>query len=572
MVTVSSGLPVGPQRSPAAPANVIDAPGLPRLALLLLCHESPASVARRLAMPFFRHPDVTTYVHYDGHRPASQRDELRRLLPTDGRFVVLNDPVRCRWGDHTLVEATRRLMQTALADEEGACTHLILLSGSCAPYRPVSSLQAFLAERPQRDFIEAHDISQGRWVKGGLERERYEMYFPFNYRTQRRLFEWATARQREFRIRRAQPPGLSVRFGSQWFCLTRATATAVTADLGTADIRRWLRWSWIPDEFAVQTLVARHRPQGGIAGHGLTYAEFDAQGQPLMLENDHWSHLLAQPYFFARKVAPEARQLHEAMAAHAAQPEVDRSYFVRAGTRSGHYARFRAEQEACTGWRSHVGTPVDPVLGVLAINRRRYYVLHATSVHWLLQLLAVARGAGSLPIYDMPFRPGAPRLAGSAALRGFTSEDGPRRDHDRAAYLLEIIGSDPNQPAAFGIDALRGGWIRDTVRADRHATVIDVDPPLSREQRAAMALRELDGADDGDHARDILVAMRDGLPLPFDDWLKPGSGRSCQVAALRDLGPELGDATLLALRAAYHASDPAPHHIDAGAAWRHFWR
>lgn len=544
----------------------------PRLALLLLCHESPAAVARRLALPFFRHPEVTTYIHYDARRPAAQRAELQRLLPSDGRFVMLPEPVRCHWGDHTLVEATRRLMVAALADPQGQASHLLLLSASCAPYRPVASLQAFLAERPHMEFIQAHDITKGRWVKGGLESERHQLYFPFNYRTHRRLFEWATARQQEFRIRRRQPDGLQVHFGSQWFCLTRPTAEAVTRELARPEIRRWLRWSWIPDEFAIQTLVATACPPSRVAGHNLTYYEFDARGQPLVLENDHWDHLRAQPFFFARKLAPEAHRLHEAIAAHTAGEEADLGYFARVGRATADHARFLAEVEAGVALRAHVGTVENPWRGVLGSNPRRYYVLRATSRSWLLALLRQARGDSRLPIFDLPFEDPRPLIAGEGGHLGFGPGDGPRRDHDRAAYLFELAQADPTQPCAFGIDWRRGGWLRDVVRYDRRATVIDLDPPLSREQRAAAALAELDRTSDASGLREWLEAMRDGAPLPDDRPLGPGSGVSCQLAALRELGPALGDATLLALRAAYHALDPAPHHVDAGAAWRQFWK
>ncbi len=545
----------------------------PRLALLLLCHEAPAVVARRLASPFFRHPDVTTYIHYDGARSAGQRAELQRLLPADGRFRLVEAPIACRWGDHTLVEATRRLIAQALADDGFAASHLLLLSASCVPYRPVASLQAYLRERPGIEFIQAQDIRQRRWVQDGLERERYEFYFPFNYRSHRAWFEWATERQREFRIRRPVPEGLAVHFGSQWFCLTRATAAAVAAQLERPLIRRWLRWSWIPDEFAIQTLVAHLCPPARIAGHNLTYYEFDPQGQPLVLDNGHWPHLLAQPFFFARKLAPEALALAAAAERHAGEPEDDLGYFARVGVPTADHARRLAEVAAGTAPRAHVGTVDDPRRGPMGSNTRRYYVLRATSRHWLLALLRQARGGSRLPIFDLPFDPPAPRIAGDGGHRGFGPGDRLRRDHDPAAYLFELVQTDAVQPAAFGLDWWHDSWARDLARGDARATVIDADPPLSREQRAATTLAELDRADDGPVIQQVLEAMRDGAPLPDErHLLAPGAPRACQVAALRDLGPALGDATLLALRNAYHALDPAPHHAEPGAAWRHFWK
>ncbi|WP_374568520.1 beta-1,6-N-acetylglucosaminyltransferase [Ideonella sp.] len=550
-----------------------DRRGQPRLALLLLCHESPTVVARRLSAPFFRHPDVTTYVHYDGARSAAHHAELQRLLPAEGRFRFVDDRITCRWGDHTLVEATRRLMVAAISDKEFAAEHLVLISGSCVPYRPVASLQAYLRQHPGVEFIQAQDPRHRRWIQDGLESERFEYYFPFNYRTHRRWFEWLTDRQREFRIRRRVPDGLTVHFGSQWFCLTRGTAASVAAELQRPDIRRWLRWSWIPDEFAIQTLVAKICPRGRIAGFNLTYYEFGLRGQPLVLENGHLDHLMAQPFFFARKLAPEAQALAAALDARTAQIEPDLSYFDRVGTPTSHHARRLAEVSAGVSLRAHVGTVNDLVRGPMGTSKRRYYVLRASSRAWLKAVLRQARADGRLPIFDAPFDPGAACIAGDGAHRGFGPHDRYRRDHDPAAYLLELVQVDPTQPAAFGLDLRRPGWARDAVRADSRATVIDMDPPLSREQRAATMLAELDQASDADVIVSVLEAMRDGGKLPDERFLSSvESPPACQTVALRDLGPELGDATLLALRTAYHSLDPAPYHVATGAAWRQFWK
>jgi hypothetical protein len=544
----------------------------PRLALLFLCHEAPRVVARRLSQPFFSHPDVKVYIHYDATRRGAQHDELARQIPAGVRHIFVAEPVACRWGEFSLVDATHRLMELALADTGFAAEHLILLSASCVPIRPVSSLQAFVRARPGIEFIQAHDIREGRWVQDGLESERYQYYYPFNYRTHRGWFEWATARQREFGIRRAMPAGVDVHFGSQWFCLTRATAAVVASGLRRPDWRRWLRWSWIPDEFAIQTLVAQQGPRAAIAGHNLTYYEFDPQGQPLILDNGHLEHLLAQPFFFARKLAPEAVALAQALEERTTRAEADLSYFERAGIPTADYARFLARVGTGALPRAHIGTVEDAWRGPMDSNRRRYYVLHATSRAWLLALLRAARADSRLPIFDLPFDASAALIAGAGAHRGFAPGDRFRRDHDPSAYLLELVNVEPGQPAAFGLDVRPSGWVRDFVKWDSRATLIDCDPPLSREQRAASLLAELDRAVDAPAIQQTLAAMRDGSPLPDDRFLAELSAkRNCQLAAMRDLGPGLGDATLVALRSAYHALDPAFCHPAPGAAWHQFW-
>src|SRR4051812_10712203 len=222
-------------------------------------------------------------------------------------------------------------MEAALADREFGAARLLLASGSCRPVRPLTSLQAFLRERPELDFIQAHDISRGRWTKGGLEEERFEYFFPFNYQTQRWWFERATALQRALRVRRRMPAGLRPHFGSQWFCLRRDTAAQVVAMLRRPELARFFASTWIPDEFAIQTAVAALRPASAIAGHGLTYYEFDAQGKPLVLEDWHCAHVRRQPFFFARKISPDARRLERELDELVETPEAGLHYFADVG-------------------------------------------------------------------------------------------------------------------------------------------------------------------------------------------------------------------------------------------------
>jgi hypothetical protein len=252
-------------------------------------------VARALASPFFASPDVKVYLHYDARRSAAERDALAGALPPGLQHAFVAERVACGWGDYSLVEATHRLLRAATEDAGYQADHLVLLSASCVPIRPLASLQEFLRRRDGIDFIQAVDVTRRSWVKGGLEKERFELRFPFNFKTHRRLFESFTALQRRLGIRRRPPDGLRIHFGSQWFCLTRSTAVAVTARLADRGLRAFFAASWIPDEFAIQSLVMSVQRPERVAGHNLTYYEFDDQGRPLVLENGHFDHLLRQP-------------------------------------------------------------------------------------------------------------------------------------------------------------------------------------------------------------------------------------------------------------------------------------
>jgi hypothetical protein len=544
-----------------------------KIAILLLCHEAPAVVAAYLASPFFRHPDVKVYIHHDARQGAAAFAALKQALPADVACHVLEDRVEVGWGAHSIVEGTRRLMVAAVADEGFGAGRLVLASASCHPIRSVATLQRFLSERPGIEFIQAHDIARGRWILDGLEQERYLWYFPFNFATHRRLFEFSTNLQRRLRIRRKAPSDLRIHFGSQWFCLTRETAAEVATLLARPDLEKFFRHSWIPDEFAIQTLVAKVRPADRIAGHSLTYYEFDRQGRPLMLENDHLAHVLSQPFFFARKVAPEATGLHAALHAHCAQgEEADLSWFARAGQPTAAYQRFLAHAEVDLTTRACIGTFLPSRGGAMVTNRRPYYVLYGASKGYLLALTKAARGHGRLPIFDFPFDRTGLRLAAERHdWYGFRPEDRFRARYDPRAFLRELVhvDDDPSHPTAFAMDPAADNTAREFIEWDRRAILVDCDPPgLDRARRAAAAMNQVQERIDAWLLWPVLRALNDGSSLPQDRWREPSGHRDRGGARVKlaDLALLADDATGRALVRAsdeVHARDWYPSRAEA---------
>ena len=532
-----------------------------KVAVLLLCHEAPALLSRRLASAFFASPDVKVYIHYDARRSDAELQVLRQSIPEGVQVDFVTDRVRCGWGEYSLVEATHRMLRLALADTAFASDYLALISGSCVPIRPLGSLQEFLRRRVGIDFIQAVDISQRKWVKDGLEAERYRYHFPFNFITQRKRFEFATDLQRRLGVQRRQPDDLRIHFGSQWFCLTRATCEKVAARLDEPELRQFFARSWIPDEFAIQTLVANVQQPAFIAGHNLTYYEFDDQGRPLVLENGHLGHLLRQPFFFARKLSPEADGLREELSRHVAGKEYDLSYFNHAGQASNDYQRFLAHALRVRTARSHVGTVEDSWRGVMDLSARPYLVLYAASSVYLEHLLTAVRAqGGQLPVFDFVFAPD--RLVPASehgSWRGVQSGMRARRDYDPAAFLHELVQIDPQRSTAFAIHPALPCWARNFVLWDPNATLVCCDPPdMNKTQLAEAALRELNIASSADLMTRTLEAA-----ASRDKWLPQAhfaeavheKKHSCRVLRLHEVGDWEKDVTLQAVKAAVQRVD-----------------
>jgi hypothetical protein len=172
----------------------------------------------------------------------------------------------------------------------------------------VHELVTYLNERPRTDFIESVTTADVGWTVGGLDLERFTLRFPFSWRKNRRLFDGYVRMQRRIGFKRKIPPGIVPHLGSQWWCLTRQTLSAILEDPEREEIDRYFRRVWIPDESCFQTLVRRY--SANVESRSLTLSKFDFQGKPHIFYDDHLQLLRRSDCFVARKIWPHAKKLY----------------------------------------------------------------------------------------------------------------------------------------------------------------------------------------------------------------------------------------------------------------------
>ena len=192
-------------------------------------------------------------IHVDSKVPKAAYETFRDALEIDP-MIRFSRRYRCEWGSWALVQASQDASEMMLAAHPDV-RHVYLASGSCLPLRPVEELIAYLAERPRTDFIESATTADVPWTVGGLDEERFTMRFPFSWRRQRYLFDRFVELQRAVGYRRRIPAGIVPHMGSQWWCLTRQTLTAILQDPKRAKYDAYFRSVWIPDESYFQTLA-----------------------------------------------------------------------------------------------------------------------------------------------------------------------------------------------------------------------------------------------------------------------------------------------------------------------------
>ncbi len=245
-------------------------------------------------------------IHVDRQAPKKAFAAVQENL-ADLSNVAFCARHRVEWGTFSLVLATQSA-STLMLERFEDVRHVYLASGSCLPLRPVEELVRYLAERPKTDFIESVTTRDVPWTIGGLDVERFNFRFPFAWKRHRRLFDSYVGLQRRLGVRRRVPDGLTPHLGSQWWCLTRQTLSAILEDPRRKEYDRYFSRVWIPDESYFQTLARLYSTR--IESRSLTLSKFDFMGKPHVFYDDHLQLLRRSDCFVARKIWPHAEKLY----------------------------------------------------------------------------------------------------------------------------------------------------------------------------------------------------------------------------------------------------------------------
>jgi hypothetical protein len=350
---------------------------------------------------------------------------------------------RCEWGTWGLVAASQAASELMLA-QFADVRHVYLASGSCLPLRPVQELIDYLAARPRTDFIESATTADVPWTVGGLDQERFTLRFPFSWKRQRLLFDGFVKLQRILGLKRKMPNGLLPHMGSQWWCLTRQTLSAILQDPERKTYDSFFKQVWIPDESYFQSLARLYSSQ--IESRSLTLSKFDFQGKPHIFYDDHLQLLRRSDCFVARKIWPHANRLYEAFLTDAASAmkrtepnpgKIDRVFTKaverRTRGRAGLYMQSRFPND---GWENGVTSGPYSVF-------QGFSELFEDFEDWL----AKATGAR---VHGHLFAPDRAHFAGGqSVMNGGLSDSAKLRDYNPRSFLTNLIWNTRGERQCF---------------------------------------------------------------------------------------------------------------------------
>lgn len=383
-------------------------------------------------------------IHVDATVKPKQYKKFVKAL-SDLEDVKFCKRHKCEWGAWGLVAASQSASEMML-DEFPGVRHVYLTSGSCLPLRPVQELKDYLAARPRTDFIESATTADVPWTVGGLDAERFTLHFPFSWKRNRYLFDKWVDIQRFLRIKRRIPHGIVPHMGSQWWCLTRQTLSAILEDPERAAFDKYFKRVWIPDESYFQTLARLYSTK--IESRSLTLSKFDFQGKPHIFYDDHLQLLRRSDCFVSRKIWPQANKLYNGFlrdpdgAIKMSEPnpaKIDRIFAKaverRTKGRTGLYMQSRYPNE---GWEN-------------GMTFGRYSVFHGFAELFEDFETWLARATGT-QVHGHVFAPERAEFSGrQRVINGALSSAPMLRDYNSIAFLSNLIWNTRGERQCFQV-------------------------------------------------------------------------------------------------------------------------
>lgn len=290
-----------------------------RIAFLVLAHDDPAML-RRLVGRLAPH-DI--FLHLDRRSTITAAD-LAGLC----QLRLVADPIATHWADFSLVEATLRLIETALTT--GDYDHLVLVSGHCYPIKPIGAFMAMLAANPQANFLQMVEIRENSFLHGRIARHwrnrplagdavyRSALYpARLDDLAVRTLNKLSGLRHRDF-LREVRPSRPC--YGSQWWAITRKAAAELCNGETARRLKRPFQSTFAPDETYIQTVLGTVLDRNTIIGPSEDQGYrtvLDAPLHHVAADEGRWvrdsdqtrAELAQSDKFFARKIKSDQTEL-----------------------------------------------------------------------------------------------------------------------------------------------------------------------------------------------------------------------------------------------------------------------
>jgi hypothetical protein len=231
--------------------------------------------------------------------------------------LFLRDRVRVYWGGFSIVEATLRLLRSAVDD--GEFEYAVLLSGQDFPIKSNRHINFFFEEHEGKEFISYTSLPTNKWNWGPDIMERIEYYWRVDdvrhlleTTGSKRLQRWgwsAYSRLTTLVYRHAPSlkkkflPGIAPYGGANWFAISSRCATYVLDYLREhPEYCRFFAHTLVPDEIFFQTLILNSPFWDHVIIDALRFTDWETgASSPRVLTCEDFDRIVASDSLYARK-------------------------------------------------------------------------------------------------------------------------------------------------------------------------------------------------------------------------------------------------------------------------------
>jgi len=218
-----------------------------KIAYLVLAHHDPIHLEKLVkAIDYKAH----IFIHLDQKTNIDSYIHIAEMKSVD----FISERIKVYWGGFSMIKAILNLIKAALASKENF-SHLVLLSGSDYPIKPISTFYDFLKSYPDRQFIKLTNLNKSPEPS---ERRLTNYWFmdPFQPFYNDRFFRQLLQKLFHLGVTRKPLSNVLPAWGSQWWAITPECAAFILQYLEqNPAFLNFYKYSHAPDEHFFHTIV-----------------------------------------------------------------------------------------------------------------------------------------------------------------------------------------------------------------------------------------------------------------------------------------------------------------------------